>query len=154
MAAERIPIVQTVCEADIDWIICLELNTCREFAAWLCAKVFGPEVAWCQSEAWRSVKTAPGESDLLWRVTDESRSRHLALVENKINAAAQPEQCERYCERAREYERTGECDRAVVALLALALYRSADSDADTGHSAHEPSAADVRHRLRAPDVPR
>jgi hypothetical protein len=134
---EHTPIVQTVCEADIDWIICLELNTCSEFATWFCAQVFGSEVACSRSEAWRSVKTATGESDLLWRVTDESRCRHLALVENKINAAAQPEQYERYCERAREYEETDVCERAAVVLLAPAQYHSADSDSYGKRIAYE-----------------
>lgn len=88
-------LAQTVSEADIDWILCVELNGNPAFRHWL-ARELGAE-ATCHLGTWRSVADPRlGESDLIWFMANPGKQPRMILVENKINAQAQPEQYERY----------------------------------------------------------
>jgi hypothetical protein len=117
---------QSVFEADIDWLLCLQINTNRRFRSWLDQKVFGH--AGKHIGAWRSIAENSGESDLVWIVESNNLHRRMALIENKINAAAQERQYERYHERAEIYEHQGKCSEFVIVLCAPEKYSSTDSD--------------------------
>lgn len=118
---------QRISEADIDWIICVELNANSRFREWMCSCVFGQAREIVHLGAWRSVETLQGESDLLWLVKADG-VQHLTLIENKINAPSQPRQQQRYRERAGAYVRDGTCAEFLVVLAAPKAYRSADCD--------------------------
>ncbi len=119
---------QTVSEADVDWIICIELNSSPEFRQWLFGKVFGLNIPFTSLGAWRSVADAYGESDLLWLVGIGNAHRCMVMIENKIKAAAQPDQYERYITRGEGYANDDTCDSYIATLCAPAKYVSADSE--------------------------
>lgn len=118
---------QRISEADIDWIICVELNANSRFREWLCSRVFGSAREILHLGAWRSVETLLGESDLLWLVKADG-AKHLTLIENKINAPCQPGQQQRYRQRAAAYVIEGICSNFRIVLAAPDGYRSADCD--------------------------
>lgn len=118
---------QSVSEADIDWLFCVELNSNAQFRSWVAQRVFPDLPDLEHVNAWRSVSNANGESDLLWLVRSESAGNVIVLIENKINALAQPEQYQRYVLRGESYVRDGLCSQILVVLLAPAKYRSKDS---------------------------
>ena len=120
---------QSVKEADIDWLLCVELNTNRGFQAWVGKQVLTKLGKLCHMHAWRSVPDNKGESDLIWFVKLNGSNRVMAvLVENKIGAASQPRQYYRYLERGQEYKNDGKCDEFVVVLVAPEKYKSKDAD--------------------------
>ncbi len=82
---------QSVSEADIDWLLCVELNASGEFRDWLADRLFKGSGKVSHCRAWRSVSTSEGESDLLWLV-NTAKGKVLGMVENKIKAGAQPDQ--------------------------------------------------------------
>lgn len=116
---------QRVSEADVDWIICVELNSSSEFREWMSSRVFGRIREIVHLGAWRSVETLQGESDLLWLVEVDG-VQHLTLIENKITAPSQPRQQQRYGERAAAYVTDGTCTEFVIVLAAPEAYRSTD----------------------------
>lgn len=118
---------QRVSEADIDWIICVELNSSSQFREWMSSRVFGRVREIVHLGAWRSVETLQGESDLLW-LAETDGVQHLTLIENKITAPSQPRQQQRYRERAAAYVIGGTCTEFAIILAAPEAYRSADCD--------------------------
>lgn len=120
-----LPFSQSVAEADIDWIICMELNCDPLLRSQIGVRIFGFEPT--HIRAWRSVMDQLGESDLIWMVSDSFGHRHIALIENKIDAVAQPQQCTRYGQRGSAYCKTHDCVGFRTVLLAPALYTSIDS---------------------------
>lgn len=117
---------QYVSEADIDWILCIEINSNPQFREWLSTKIFGcSDVA--HDGAWRSIANAYGESDLVWRVKLPDGCYVLALMENKINAVAQPEQYNRYVARGTDYVASGICHHFETVLISPRSYSSRDS---------------------------
>jgi len=119
---------QVICEGDIDWLLCVELNASSSFREWLSASLFPHLTDITHIGAWRSISNALGESDLVWLVEEPSGDRHLALIENKINAPAQPEQYERYVMRGENYVADDIAKSYIVALVAPERYRSKESD--------------------------
>jgi len=118
---------QYVSEFEIDWLICLELNGNDAFRSWLTDRVFKSSVV--HVRAYRSIVHGNlGESDLIWLVEDSNRVRHMALIENKIDAIAQYRQHERYTLRGEEYRVKGICCHFKTALIAPRNYHSHDSD--------------------------
>lgn len=118
---------QTVTEGDIDWILCIELNSSESFRTWFSSLV-SPDLK--NSEhvgSWRSISNHLGESDLICLVEKEDGKRHMTLVENKINAVAQQEQYLRYVRRGEGYINDGIADSFSVVLLSPEAYRSKDS---------------------------
>jgi len=122
------PFRQLVSEADIDWVVCIEMNSSPAFRDWLSEVVFADSEPLKHGGAWRSVANVTGESDLLWLVFRGDGRRLLALIENKINAVAQPQQFERYVERGQSYLTEGLCDQFVTILIAPSSYRLHDAD--------------------------
>jgi hypothetical protein len=118
---------QTVTEGDIDWILCIELNSSESFRTWFSSLV-SPDLK--NSEhvgSWRSISNHLGESDLICLVEKLDGRKHMILVENKINAAAQEDQYLRYVQRGEGYINDGLADSFSVVLLSPEAYRSKDS---------------------------
>ncbi len=127
---EQLPFQQTISEADIDWLFCVELNTCEDFQAWVGSVVFKGITDLKHVWAWRSVYGKDRrESDLIWLVDTSSQGRQMGLIENKITARAQPDQYEGYVERAAQYVSEDLfAQKSVIALLAPAEYNSPESE--------------------------
>ena len=120
---------QSVSEADIDWLLCVELNSNSQFQHWVGQEVLAGTERVSHLHAWRSVSDNKGESDLLWLVENCDTGRIVAvLIENKINARSQPRQHDRYVERGRSYQNEGVCDEFVVVLAAPEKFTSRDSE--------------------------
>lgn len=118
---------QTVSEADIDWLFCVELNASDDFRKWIASKLFQDVDEFEHIQAWRSVANVVGESDLIWLIDSPEHGRIMALIENKIDAVAQPEQYQRYVRRGEGYMREGLCMQYLVALISPKQYSSHDS---------------------------
>jgi len=123
---DELPFGQSVSEADIDWILCIELDVNPGFRACLSGRIFGFDPLHIRT--WRSVADPwLGESDLLWLVSAPDGTRQIALIENKISAQAQPLQYERYVRHADQYKAQGHCVAYRIALISPQAYRSTDS---------------------------
>lgn len=118
---------QSVSESDIDWLLCVELNTSPSFREFVLGKIFQNVEPLNHVRAWRSVSDSLGESDLVWHLDHPTEGNHLILIENKIKAAAQPEQFERYAARAKQYQDKGHAAKTVLLLTAPEKYKSFDS---------------------------
>ena len=128
---------QSVSEADIDWLFCVELNSSGSFRRWVASRLFQDIDEFDHLQAWRSVANVAGESDLLWLVESSASGRVMGLIENKIDAVAQPEQYLRYIRRGEAHQAEGLCQRYEVALLAPKEYRSQDSRSYPIHITYE-----------------
>lgn len=109
-----------VTERDIDLLLLEELVASAEFRDWFGIQS-GLQMPQELDAAARSVLTSTGESDL--EVTyrrGEVRTR--LLVENKIDAAFQQRQAERYAERAQAYLARRECEHVVTVVIAPRSY--------------------------------
>ena len=109
----------TVQERDIDLLLLEQLHVCREFAAWLIAKLglSGGEVI----TAHHSVSRTHGETDVLLHV-QHGDQRVAVMIEDKIGAPMQPNQCERYHLRGKIMCDEGEADCYQTVLCAPAGY--------------------------------
>ncbi len=120
---------QTLSEADIDWLFCVELNCCEDFRNWVGPQIFPGIGAFEHVQAWRSVSDLHGESDLVWIVDSPIQGRLMGLIENKINAPAQTNQYKRYETRGDHYLEEGIAENYQVVLLAPEKYTSTESAA-------------------------
>lgn len=119
--------LQYVAERDIDLLLLEEINVNYEFAAWLFQRAFGDSVGASHCDgAWHSV-THPqlGESDLVVVYGEESA----ILLENKIDAPAQPKQAARYRRRGEEGCKEAFWQRFVTCILAPQRYLQANVEA-------------------------
>ncbi len=126
MANSDIRFRQSTTEADIDWLVTSELNTNPPFRDWFASRLLGTLTPVKHIKAWRSISHHNGESDLLWHVKTRNDQDHFLMIENKINAPAQPDQYARYVKRGEFYVSKGEC-RTFLALLAPKHYTSQDA---------------------------
>lgn len=111
--------VPDVCERDIDLLLLEEFVASGSFRSWFLAQI-GAEPSASLSDARQSVKTDSGESDL--EITFDKPTGELkVLIENKVDASFQPNQPERYRERAAKYSRIGGY-RAVTVIMAPEIY--------------------------------
>src|SRR2546430_9780849 len=109
-----------ISERDIDLLVLEALATCDGFARWFLARVGFDTDARLVRVA-HSVGTASGETDIELTI-EMHRAVHRILVENKLDAAFQPRQPERYAERAAAYIRDGLCAGVTTVLLAPQEY--------------------------------
>lgn len=128
MALRELPL-EAVTERDIDLLLLEELTVSEAFARWLVARVFssGPVLQRVLSVR-HSVCDASGESDLELIFSDESGRRLAVLIEDKIDAPAQPDQADRYRERAARGVEAGSWQEARTCLVAPREYVSHDAD--------------------------
>ncbi|MGA3056092.1 MAG: hypothetical protein ABSD63_17930 [Candidatus Korobacteraceae bacterium] len=128
---------QTVSEADIDWILCIELNSDPHFRDWFGRAVFGVTPKEHQG-TWRSISDPIlGESDLIWVFLATDGCSRMALIENKVHARAQPTQYERYVLRGQQSVEKGYCKEFRTVLISPEAYESEDSHNYEVHISYE-----------------
>ena len=109
---------QSVNEADIDWLFCVELNTSQEFRKFIAKRLFQELQEFTHIRAYRSIiRKDRRESDLLWCINTPGHGDIIGLIENKINASAQREQYRDYESCGKSYIEKGYCQKYAVALL-------------------------------------
>ena len=69
-----------------------------------------------------------GESDITAILSIDGK-KHALLIEDKINAPAMPEQCERYSKRANKAKNKGKYDNYSVFIICPEAYHDANSEA-------------------------
>lgn len=128
------PIIQVsnICERDIDLLLLEEFISSSEFQSWFLSKIGIKQTA-SLIEARRSVMTNNGESDLELTFQDCSE-RLKILIENKVDAAFQPNQSQRYAERAEQYRNNGSYRKVLTILMAPRIYFD-DEDSAFGFDA-------------------
>lgn len=118
--------IPDVSERDIDLLLLEEFVASADFRSWFLSEI-GVESAASLSEASRSVKTESGESDL--ELTFQSRAGEVkVLVENKVDAAFQPNQPQRYVTRAHGYRESGKYKDVVTVVMAPEDYFGDESE--------------------------
>ncbi len=117
-----------ICERDIDLLLLEEFHSSEGFALWFTDMVVGRDLGRVVS-ACRSVTTANGESDLEVGFEDLAGRRNRVLIENKVGASLQPQQLERYQERARRYVNEDRCQECYLVIVAPSAYFGPATDA-------------------------
>ncbi len=112
--------VPDVCERDIDLLLLEEFVATPQFRSWFLSRV-GIDAAIDLADARRSVKTENGESDLEI-VLHGPKGAIKIVIENKVDATFQPNQPQRYMERAIEYKNSGKYQDVVTVIMAPAIY--------------------------------
>ncbi len=119
--------ISGVCERDIDLLILEEFIASFEFLQWFVSKVANhPAKAEALLDAQRSVTQSNGESDIEIYFKDSAGNQVCLLIENKVNAALQPQQAERYRERGQTYRDHEACTDFYTILMAPKSYFGAD----------------------------
>ena len=142
---ENIPI-GFVMERDIDLMLLEELTVNPDFARWFAGHVAGDGAYGSTSGAWHSVIDAEhGESDLVFVFRTPDGTEHAILVENKISAAPQPDQAQRYRKRGDKGIAAGHWPRFTTCLIAPRAYLEATDEATIydGAVAYEEMAAQL-----------
>jgi hypothetical protein len=107
--------ISSVSERDVDLLLLEEFLVNEKFQHWFCNQVFGEVLVRSWKGAWHSVVCTQGESDLIVKFDADGGERAAILIENKISAAAQPQQGARYRQRgelgvvAKEWNRFKTC---------------------------------------------
>jgi hypothetical protein len=104
-------------ERDTTFLVVELLASSSEFRTWFFNRIVANPAKAQFRGVMRSVETHGRETDIRIEFEIDGR-RHLALVENKIDAAFGERQIPDYHERADRYVQEGRCDRAIVVLLA------------------------------------
>jgi len=119
--------IKGVLEQDIDLLLLEEFVASPQFLAWFLGQIQLPSNA-ILADAARSVSTTTGESDL--ELTLKAPLGVVkVLIENKVGAAFQLRQAERYRERAENYKRNQSCFSAVTTIIAPQAYFGQRQDA-------------------------
>jgi hypothetical protein len=112
-----------VCERDIDLLLLEEFLSSPDFLFWWMRKVWPRAFSSLKFlETHRSVTQSNGESDLEITLIVEGGCRVRLLIENKVNAALQPMQAERYKARGASYVAQGHCEECFTILAAPRRY--------------------------------
>lgn len=116
-----------IIERDIDMLILEEVVSSQEFANIFFAKV-GLSNATIVSVEHSKTDIELGESDItiIVQIADK---KHCLLIEDKIDAVAQPEQCKRYFQRGELGIKTEEYDSFDVFIVAPEKYLIHDEEA-------------------------
>jgi hypothetical protein len=119
--------VPDVCERDIDLLLLEEFIASSEFRSWFLSEV-GIEQTTDLAEAYRSVRTMNGESDLELTFHGSSGLVKI-LIENKVDASFQPNQPQRYAERAERYRGLGTYREVLTVVMAPEVYFGGEDSA-------------------------
>lgn len=123
---DKVNKLEAVTERDIDLLLLEELNVSNDFAAWFYSMVVKNNDKVSAKGAWHSVTdSALGESDIV--VIYENKLA--ILIENKIDATAQPDQGLRYKERGNKGIEKGLWGKFVTCMVAPKLYLQKEQDA-------------------------
>ncbi|WP_338742360.1 hypothetical protein [Haloplanus salilacus] len=119
MNPNRYPAISRAKERDTTFLVVELLASSSEFRTWFFDQLVANPAEAQFLGVMRSVETHGRETDI--RVEfDTDGTRHLALVENKLDAAFGERQISDYYQRTDQYVQEGRCDRATVVLLAPA----------------------------------
>lgn len=118
-----------VVERDVDLVFVQLVQSSPEFRQWFLETIGEEESDSSLTDVCHSVMTENGESDIEIGFTSNTGDRIRVLVENKINAAKQDRQFERYFERGETYLTKDFSDRFRVCLIAPEGYASASDQA-------------------------
>lgn len=136
------PPIEAITERDIDLLILEEMYASRAFVEWLIERVFGTDTIVREIiSAHHSIFDADGESDIVLVFSDGSGAACGLLIENKINAPAQPEQAARYRKRAETGAKEGHWEKSRTAIFAPREYLEAKSDGYDARISYEDIAA-------------
>ena len=125
---ENIKIIEAVSERDIDLLLLEELNVSESFSSWFYRKIIKQDNTPKIKGAWHSISDAEfGESDLIALYEND----FAVLIENKIDAYAQPNQGERYHKRAEKGIKEGKWSNYKTCMLAPELYLQKEQDSQT-----------------------
>jgi hypothetical protein len=117
--------LEAVTERDIDLLLFEELTANSLFAQWFVKKV-RPETELVSISVWHSLTDAElGESDLVLLV-NTGETTHAILVENKVDAAPQPAQAERYRSRGKAGIEHGKWTSFASCLIAPEKYLTSE----------------------------
>jgi hypothetical protein len=135
MKLSEIAFLQAVDERDIDFVLLEEFHSEPQFVRWFIETTTGsaaPDIHFIG--AWHSISDpALGESDITV-VYETGGVRCGILVENKIDAYAQPEQAGRYLSRGLTRQLTGEWNNYLTCIVAPEKYLGNDREATKYHA--------------------
>ncbi|HCE4613057.1 TPA: PD-(D/E)XK nuclease family protein [Vibrio parahaemolyticus] len=118
--------LESVRERDTDLLLIEELHVEPAFQRFMVENILPQFEIASFSGAWHSISTHNGESDVIAIFSDKNGKRVSILIENKINAAAQPRQAARYFERGEEGIKSDYWDTFVTCLFAPQDYLNSD----------------------------
>jgi len=115
--------VSSVSERDIDLLLLEEFVASKEFGSWFVCEACSDtaQLEKCVF-ARRSVTQSIGESDLELTFLHPDGRCLLVMVENKVTAAFQARQADRYRQRGKGYVESGQCDHFLTILTAPEAY--------------------------------
>lgn len=115
--------VASVAERDMDLVLVEEFAVNDEFCDWFTSRLYRKPVFTSSIGAWHSVTDAAlGETDVLYMFKSDDDGRIALLIENKIDAGAQPKQPERYRQRGEKGKLATDWDDFKTCLIAPAQY--------------------------------
>ena len=117
---------EKVYERDIDLLVMRLLSGHKSVLDYFCEKI--QKKGFSLKEIAHSVFDIDGESDIVLKL-ECSEKIHLLMIENKINAAAQPEQYNRYKIRGEKQVEAGYIDSYSICLIAPSEYISGNQKA-------------------------
>ena len=127
MSILNLNILSSVQERDIDLLLVEELRANEEFADWFVARTWGLSRFKSTVGAWHSVTRGDqGESDIVFVFFSVDNQRHALLVENKIDAMAQPEQAARYRLRGDHGKAVGDWTKYRTCVVAPQRYLASE----------------------------
>lgn len=119
--------IESITERDIDLLLLEEFNVSEEFTNWFYTYITGNYNTLKCKGAWHSIVDAEyGESDLI--VIYENN--FAVLIENKIDAVAQPEQALRYKKRGEKGIVETKWESYTTCMVAPELYLAKEKDAN------------------------
>ncbi|MFC7135358.1 MULTISPECIES: PD-(D/E)XK nuclease family protein [Salinibaculum] len=124
---------ETIGEHEIDFSVAQLVETSDSFRCWFVFQAV-PAIE-CDEYLGGAIHASyagEGESDIEFGFLTETGDRHIVLVENKIDAAKQPDQIERYYNRGKFRVDRDDWDSYTVCLLAPERYVSKEDE--TGFS--------------------
>jgi hypothetical protein len=123
------PCLETVYERDIEFLLLEEFHSETEFVRWFVESVSGRQHEKIEFVgAWHSIcDPKEGESDIVLLV--DIGTKYALLLENKIDAAAQPEQVSRYFKRGEQGKAGGEWESFCACIVAPSKYLASDPEA-------------------------
>jgi hypothetical protein len=127
-----LPVLCSVDERDIDFILLEEFHSDATFTTWFVSMAAKQVDSTLQFRgAWHSVSDPKlGESDIILLVRSGSTDTAI-LIENKIDASAQPDQAQRYTARGNSGTIGADWNRFFTCIVAPAKYLAADTEASS-----------------------
>jgi hypothetical protein len=115
--------IAKVAERDVDLVVLEELSVSTSFANFITSLAFGRPIFGTAVAALHSLEDGKlGESDLVFVFDSNDGQRIALLIENKIDAPAQPTQAQRYQKRGEKGKTEGLWDDHLAVVIAPKRY--------------------------------